>query len=356
MFTALSFQSGRSMPNRFMLAPLTNLQSHDDGCLSEDEFKWLSLRAQGGFGMTMTCAAFVQQNGKGFPGQLGIARDEHLPGLQRLAASIRDAGSLSIAQLHHGGMRSQLGPNGEKQLCPSDNEETGARAMTHAEVIETRDAFIAAAVRAEQAGFEGVELHGAHGYLLCEFLSEEINQRTDEYGGSPANRSRIIFEIIDAIREQCAPDFVLGIRLSPERFGMSLKDIINLYTQLCETGKIDFIDMSLWDITKEPEEEAYKGKTLLDIFCELPRHDTHLTAAGKIMSAADIKAAMAAGLDFVALGRAAILHHDYPHQMQADDDFIPVPLPTSREHLVEEGLGPKFVTYMATWKGFVEEA
>ena len=107
MFTALSFQSGRSMPNRFMLAPLTNLQSHDDGCLSEDEFKWLSLRAQGGFGMTMTCAAFVQQNGKGFPGQLGIARDEHLPGLQRLAASIRDAGSLSIAQLHHGGMRSQ---------------------------------------------------------------------------------------------------------------------------------------------------------------------------------------------------------------------------------------------------------
>ena len=89
LFEPLSFVRGPAMKNRFMLAPLTNLQSHEDGRLSDEEFRWLTMRAEGGFGLTMTCAAHVQAQGQGFPGQLGIFSDAHLPGLTRLASTIR---------------------------------------------------------------------------------------------------------------------------------------------------------------------------------------------------------------------------------------------------------------------------
>src|SRR3954463_95214 len=122
----LAFTSGHTMKNRFMLAPLTNTQSHADGTLSDEEFNWLVLRAKGGFALTMTCAAHVQRVGQGFPGQLGVFGEEHLPGLTRRAAKIRDYGSVAVAQLHHAGMRSPKELIGEAPVCPSDNEETGA--------------------------------------------------------------------------------------------------------------------------------------------------------------------------------------------------------------------------------------
>jgi 2,4-dienoyl-CoA reductase-like NADH-dependent reductase (Old Yellow Enzyme family) len=106
LFSPLTFKRGPAMNNRFMLAPLTNLQSHEDGTCSEDEYHWLTKRAEGGFGLTMTCAAHVQPEGKGFPGQLGIFSDDHLPGLTRLAAGIKAHDSVAIVQLYHGGMRS----------------------------------------------------------------------------------------------------------------------------------------------------------------------------------------------------------------------------------------------------------
>ena len=96
LFAPLSFKRGPAMKNRFMLAPLTNQQSHPDGTLSEDEFHWLTLRAKGGFGLTMTCAAHVQAIGQGFAGQLGIFSDKHLPGLTRLAAAIKADDSLAV--------------------------------------------------------------------------------------------------------------------------------------------------------------------------------------------------------------------------------------------------------------------
>ena len=118
------------MKNRFMLAPLTNQQSHRDGRLSEDEFHWLTMRAQGGFAITMTCAVHVQANGQGFPGQLGIFNDDQLEGHRRLAAAIKAEDSLAMVQLHHAGMRSPAELIDGLPLGPSANEETGARALT----------------------------------------------------------------------------------------------------------------------------------------------------------------------------------------------------------------------------------
>ncbi|UTP41282.1 NADH:flavin oxidoreductase [Phenylobacterium sp. LH3H17] len=352
LFQPMTFARGPAMKNRFMLAPLTNLQSHPDGRLSDDEFKWLTMRAQGGFGLTMTCAAHVQRIGQGFPGQLGVFGDEHLEGLTRLASAIKAAGSVAVIQLHHAGMRSPKDLIGEAPVCPSDEAEFGARALTEAEVAQLIEDFIAAAVRSEKAGFDGVELHGAHGYVLCQFLSPEINKRTDRYGGSAENRARIIHEIIDGVRARCRPDFNLGLRLSPERFGLQLADIVDLARELMAQGKIDYLDMSLWDYRKEPVEEAFQGRSLMSYFTELPRGNVRLGVAGKVMTSQDAADCLEAGADFVLIGRAAILHHDFPKRA-ADPGFHPLPLPVTREHLRAEGLGPAFLDYMNTWKGFV---
>jgi 2,4-dienoyl-CoA reductase-like NADH-dependent reductase (Old Yellow Enzyme family) len=212
----LSFSHGPTMKNRFMLAPLTNGQSHEDGKLSEEEFRWLTLRAEGGFGLTMTCASHVQANGKGFPGQLGNWSDDQIPGLERLARAIKAQQSIAVVQLHHAGMRSPAELIGGAPVCPSANGKTGARGLTHAEVKQLVADFVAAAVRAERAGFDGVELHGAHSYILCQFFSAEFNHRDDEYGGTLENRSRILFEIVDGVRRRCGKDFMLGVRLTPD--------------------------------------------------------------------------------------------------------------------------------------------
>lgn len=355
LFSPLTFARGPAMKNRFMLAPLTNLQSHADGVLSDDEFKWLTMRATGGFGLTMTCAASIDAGGLGFPGQLGAHDDKHLDGLKRLAAAIHAEGSLSSVQLHHAGMRTPTDLIDGPPVCPSDNEETGARALTLDEVKQLRDAFIAGAVRSERAGFQGVEIHGAHGYLICQFLSPEINQRTDEYGGSLGNRARFLWEIIDGVRAATGADFNVGVRLSPERFGLKLMEIREVAADVLKSGKVDFLDMSLWDCFKDPVEEEGAGRNLLGWFTDLERGETRLGAAGKLTTGEACQKAMDAGLDFVMIGRAGILHHDFPKQVQSDIAFEPVALPVPEAHLVAEGLGPAFVGYMKSWKGFVAE-
>ncbi len=356
LFDPLPLTRGPALKNRFMLAPLTNTQSHGDGVLSDEEFRWLTLRAEGGFGLTMTCAAHVQAVGQGFPGQLGAFDDKHLEGLTRLAGGLKRHGTHAVVQLHHAGMRSPAELIGHAPLCPSDNEEFKARAMTEGEVERAIADFVAAAKRCELAGFDGVELHGAHGYLICQFLSPEVNLRTDRFGGSLENRSRMLFEIIDGVRATCRPDFSLGVRLSPERFGLQLGEIREVAQRLMREDKIDYLDMSLWDVFKEPIEEAYKGRSLLSWFTDLERGNVRLGAAGKITTGEGCARAMAEGLDFVVIGRAAILHHDFPEQVAANAGFTPAPLPVSVEHLHREGLGDAFVGYMRAWKGFVAEA
>ncbi|MFT3727613.1 MAG: NADH:flavin oxidoreductase [Terricaulis sp.] len=350
LFDSLKFISGASLKNRFVLAPLTNLQSQPDGTLTDDEFNWLTKRAEGGFGLTMTCAASVQESGVGFPGQLGFHDDRFLPGLARLAARINECGSHSVAQLHHGGLRAIKGPK-----APSAVEQ-GAEAMTLDEVKQSRDFFIAAAVRAERAGFGGVELHGAHGYLICSFISPDLNRREDAYGGSLDNRSKFLREIVDGVRAATKPGFSLGVRLSPERWGLKVLEVRDVAQKLMRDAKIDYIDMSLWDVRKEPEEEDLKGRSLASYFADLERGRVLLGAAGKIFSAQDARDLLAAGYDFPILGRAAILHHDFPQRVAADPNFHITALPVTEAYLRNEGLATPFVNYMRTWKGFVAEA
>ena len=352
---ALTLANGAELKNRFVLAPLTNIQSGPDGVLGDDEYHWLTMRAKGGFGLTMTCAASVQHSGVGFVGQLGAHDDKHIEGLTRLAAGLKAHNTHAVVQLQHSGMRSQADYCDGVPQCPSDDEETGSKAMSSDQVQQLIADFIAAAERCQKAGFDGVELHGAHGYLLAEFLSPEYNRRDDQYGGSPENRARILFEIIEGVNQRCGRGFSLGVRLSPERFGVDTTEMRDLAAQLLSDPRLDYLDMSLWDITKAAVDPAFEGQTLLEIFGSLPRNGVALGAAGKLYSAADCQVALDGGMDFVIVGRGAVLHHDFPQQAIANQDFQATALPVTREYLKNEGLGPKFIDYMASWKGFVAD-
>lgn len=355
----LSFARGPDLKHRIALAPLTNQQANADGSLSDDEYQWLVARAVGGFSSVLTCAALVTPNGQTWPGQLGAYSDDHLPGLTKLATGLREAGATSILQMHHGGLRADIStmqgdPAKRELVAPWDDSDKGARALTSDEVNDIISDFVEAAVRADKAGFDGVEIHGAHGYLLCQFLDGEKNTRHDGWGGSLADRSRIFFEIISGIRERTRPDFQLGVRLSPERNGIKLTEAVQLSKDLLTTDELDFLDISLWDVKKFPYEEEHADRRLISYFTELDRGRTRFAVAGDIDDAQDIDFCMDAGADFVLVGTAGILQHDFASKCLADPHFIGLRKPVSRAHLESEYIGASFMRYLSTrWDDFV---
>lgn len=349
-FQPLTLRNGVTWANRMTLAPLTNKQSHADGVLSSDEIRWLEARGEGGFSMVMTAAAYVQRDGQSFEGQLGVSEDLHDAGLAELAARLKATGTQSALQLQHGGNRAL--PEFSGLPTVSAVEGRGARELTEAEVEALRDTFIAAALRAQKAGFDGVEVHGAHGYLLTQFLSAQ-NTRTDIWGGSYENRTRLVREIVSGIRKACGAQFTLGLRISPERYGIALEEAQRFATEMMTGGDLEYLDVSLWDYVKAPEDTG-TGR-LIDAFMDLPRGDCALGVAGKIYSSADVRACLSVGADFVMIGRGGILHADFPKAMAAQADFRVKDLPVTADYLRSQALGEKFVSYMSSgWPGFVE--
>lgn len=346
----LDLAHGPVWANRFALAPLTNTQSNPDGTLSDDEHDWLVARGRGQFGHTMTCATYVSPAGKAWPGQLGIAGDEHLPGLRRLADSLRATGTRSAVQLHHGGRRADPALTGEPLACPWD--DNGTAALTTAEVEGVVADFVAAAVRAERAGFDGVQVHGAHGYLLCQFLDTRHNHRADRYGGSLTGRMQALVEVLEGIRAATGPDFQLGLRLTPEGNGIPLDEGREIARTMFATGLLDYLDMSLWDVFMRPRGEGYDG-LLIEHFTDLPRHGARLGVAGKVLTAADAQWCREQGADFVTVGTGAIAHHDFAGRALADPDFRTRELPVTRDVLRAEHVGPAFIDYLAVTFGDV---
>jgi 2,4-dienoyl-CoA reductase-like NADH-dependent reductase (Old Yellow Enzyme family) len=132
---------------------------------------------------------------------------------------------------------------------------------------------------------------------------------------------------------------------------MEVRDVA---AEVLRQGKIDYLDMSLWDVGKEPHEEAHKGRSLMSYFTELPRAEVRLGAAGKVMTSYTAAGVLEAGCDFVVIGRAAILRHDFPERVRNDSSYRSPALPVTAQHLLDEGLGTEFIAYMRGWPGFVE--
>ena len=344
---------GQQLPNRVALAPLTNKQSHADGLLGDDELAFLARRADGGFGLITTCAANVSLDGKAWDGELAIDRDACLPGLTRLATRLHDAGAKAIVQLFHGGARADAALTGESPWSASAFQD-GVRAATPEDIDRVIGQFAEAAVRARTAGFDGVELHGAHGYLLSQFLSRTMNVREDAWGGTLEHRARLIRAVTQQVRARCGSHFILGVRLSLEDFGqakgLDLDEGLEVARWLADDGA-DFIHASLWDVArntaKRPEQHALP--LLRD---KLPR-DVAIVAAGKIWTRADAEAVIARGADVVSLGRSAILNPDWPRTVALGAE--PTRPPITRAELGARAVSPTFQQYLTAWKNFVAD-
>lgn len=351
-----SFRNGVRAPNRVVLAPMTNCQSHADGTLSDDEQRWLEARADGGFGVVMTCAAHVALDGQGWEGELGIYDDHLLPGLTRLATSIKQRGALAIAQIFHGGSRAPSQVTKQQPWSASeaaDPEPT--RAATPEDLARVIRQFAEAAARAHRAGFDGVELHGAHSYLLCQFLSSAINRREDEWGGDLAGRARLIREVTRAVRAAVPGSFVVGVRISPENFGalkgMDLDESLTLAGWLCEDG-IDFLHVSLWNsfanTKKRPDQHP------VPLFRRACPEEVPVIPAGNVWTPAEARWLLEVGADAVALGRSAIANPDWPARA-GEPGWEPRRLPLTPAELRERGLSDRFVQYLRRMKGIVAD-
>lgn len=346
----LPLRCGLTLPNRCALAPLTNRQSASDGTLGDDELRWLRARAHGGFGLISTCAAYISDEGKAWDGQLGIASPLHLDGLRCLATALREAGAAPIVQLHHAGKLATLAPGARLSTVDGD----GVRGATHADLERVMDAFVAAAERAQTAGFVGVEIHGANGYLFTQFLAPHDNPRTDRWGGDLAGRARLLRQTIRRVRAAVGPDFALFTRISPvdvrARRGLVLADAQQLAAWLSEDG-LDGLHLSLQHADAPPPHEPDAPPVVQAIRQALPAA-TALLVAGGIWTRDDAQRALDAGADVVAIGRAAIIHADWP-RASAAPDFRPNRPPWTREALHAQAVGPALTAYLAGFDGLL---
>jgi 2,4-dienoyl-CoA reductase-like NADH-dependent reductase (Old Yellow Enzyme family) len=375
LFAPLVLPCGVVSPNRVWLAPLTNGQSHDDGTLGDDELRWLVRRADGGFGAIMTCAAYVGVDGKGWRGELGVDDDRDLPGLRRLAEDVHARGALCLAQIFHGGVRSPSALSGGQPWSAGTWTEE-APDFEVPRVAEVGDLerviaqFAAAARRCAEAGMDGVEIHGAHGYLPSQFLSRLFNTRTDAWGGAALeNRARLLREIVRAVRAAAPGKFAVGVRLSPEDFGhargLDLDENVQVARWLCDDGA-DFIHLSLWRAermtVKRPAEHA------VSVFRAAMPAEVPIVAAGAIWNVADALAVMARGAACVALGRSAIVNPDWVRDVRAamasggGDGAAAAAMaweprrpPLTPEEYAGIAVSPRFVEYLRRFKNMVSE-
>ena len=199
--------------NRAIMAPMSAALAHPDGTISDELIAYLKSRADGGIGLIITEYAFVNEEGRSSDHQISVANDDMIPGLRKLTDAIHAAGAKICLQLQHGGRRSIVRVMAPSPI-PKQDERITPDEMTTAEVYSLIDDFIAAAVRAKKAGFDMVEVHCSHGYLLNDFVSPSANRRTDEFGGSIKGRTKAPVMIIEGIKKACGNDYPVSVRLN----------------------------------------------------------------------------------------------------------------------------------------------
>jgi len=356
--TFLFKRSGVRSKNRIVLAAMTNKQSFEDGTISIDEINWLSRRAQGGFGIITTAATHVSKYGQAWEGEFGVFDNKFIPSLKKLTRSINRYDGLVFAQLFHGGIRSPEYLTGmqpisaDKVECKESKSGFSIKASEN-DIKRIIKEFTSAAVRCVDAGFDGVELHGAHGYLISQFLSKSINKRKDKWGGDLKGRSRFLFEIFRSIREHVPEKFIVGIRLSPEIKGLeiSLDASLKLVKRMSKL-KVDFIHLSCWDIYAHSSEYPKNSKTLTEWFTKSIDNLPPIISTGNIWSSQDAQNALKQGADLIGVARAAIPYPDWTKNM-IDPKYDPPRGPFTSQQLKKAQLSDAFINYMRKWEGFV---
>jgi len=268
-----SFINGMELSNRFVRSATWEGMAAEDGSVTPKLKETLVALAKGGVGLIITSHAYVLPEGQAGPWQLGIYKDELIEGYRDLTQSVRAAGAKIVVQLAHAGKFAPESLTGQPPLVVSDFEGLSQSPRHEISIDYIRKlvaAFGEAARRAQAAGFDGVQIHSAHGYLLSQFLSPAFNRREDEYGGSIGNRAKIHVQICQAMRKAVGDKFPILIKLNCRDFtddGLSLEDSLKVGRMLEKAG-LDAIELSGGLLTggklspsrpgiKSEEQEAY---------------------------------------------------------------------------------------------------
>lgn len=325
LLETFTFKNGIETKNRIAMAPMTTWASNDDYTVADDEIKHYEARS-GNVGLVITGCTRVMANGIGFNNEYASYDDSFLPGLKKLAAAAKKGGSPAILQIYHAGNKAvvDLIPDGiavsasAVALVPSAFYAGGVapRELSHDEILEMIKAFGETTHRAIKAGFDGIELHGAHGFLLQNFFSPYYNQRTDNWGGTAEKRMNFAVEVIkeikDVIKKYADRPFLIGFRISPEEpEGYRVKDTFPLIDKLIDCG-IDYLHVSLANLlSQKPIDDENGEATILNLILNHVHQRVPVVAAGGIKQANDAIAALIMGLSLVAVGHGLIINPNW---------------------------------------------
>lgn len=247
--------NGMTVRNRIVVPPMDTGFGSTDHEVTDQLIAYVCRRAEGGIGLFIVEYTSVDPGGRCVPTQLGIYDDRFIPDFRRLTQAAHEHGGSIALQIHHGGVRARPEYSGGEIVAPSPIPDPGVgavpRALSIPEIQDLVEAFGQAARRAREAGFDAVEIHGAHGYLINQFLSPWFNRRHDEYGGTPENRLRFALEVVRRVRELVGPDYPVGFRIIGEELplgsGLTLKDTTRIVARLEDAG-IDMVHVSIGNV------------------------------------------------------------------------------------------------------------
>ncbi|RNF38973.1 NADH-dependent flavin oxidoreductase [Planococcus salinus] len=321
IFKPYTFRSGVTVENRVFMAPMTTSSSLPNGDVADEELVYYKRRAASGLGAIITACAHVEPLGVGFPNAFGADSDERIDSLSRLARSIQDGGSKAILQIFHAGRMSNSELlNGEQPVsassiaAPRPNAET-PREMTADEIEATIAAFGEATRRAIQAGFDGVEIHGANTYLIQQFFSPHSNRRTDQWGGDVVGRMAFPLAVIESIQEAVAnyadKPFAVGYRISPEEReepGITMEDTLKFVTAIADKG-VDYLHVSVGNFHGGSLRED-DSHSRVDILQQHIGDRIPVIGVGGLQTLDQVKEALEI-TPFVSLGHAVLMDPDW---------------------------------------------
>jgi 2,4-dienoyl-CoA reductase-like NADH-dependent reductase (Old Yellow Enzyme family) len=319
--------------NRIGLAPMTRVSATENGEITDIMIQYYESFAKGGFGFLITEGIYPDEAySQGYFNQSGIANEKHVAAWKKLTEVVHEAGSKIIAQLMHAGAQGQANRYKNESLAPSSVRAKGEqlpiyvgegpyplpKEMTKEDIGDVIRGFAEAAKRAQLAGFDGVEIHGANGYLLDEFLTDYMNERTDEYGGSTENRVRLLVEVAGAVRQAVGSDFMVGIRISQgkvsdyhHKWVGAEKDAEIIFSSLSKAG-LDYIHVTEYDATRP----AFDG-TELSLAALAKKYGTvPVIGNGNLEDPEKAEQFLKRGeADLITLGKGALANHDWPRRI-----------------------------------------
>ena len=349
------------------MAPMTTNSAFENGMVTTDELLYYKRRSAG-LGAVITSCAQVMENGK-FAGSFSAASDNRIESLSKLAKTIQSTGAKAILQIFHvGRMGTSSTLRGEQPVSASavpalrDFAET-PRALSDQEVRELIKAYGEATRRAIQAGFDGVELHGANTYLIQQFFSPHSNRRDDHWGGTREKRMNFPLAVVQAAKEAvktyAEKPFILGYRISPEEMeepGITLEDTLELLEKL-KTQGLDYFHVSVGNVMQGPMRDKKNKKPVIQIIQEKVGKDIPIIGVGLIQTPDEAIDALALGIPLIAIGREAIVEPDWIKKVrEGNEKFIRTEIrPQDRADLMLPDAMWEYVESRPGWLPIVED-